>query len=146
MKQYENGAIDSDSSEEEEKAVDETPADDSPSKAPQVIARKKTKEEIDAEKQAKKELKKKNSEKVKKIWRSHSKEIFPDNFEQMDDAELSSKFIVIANMLSELFSKLEEKIIIVSNYTETLEIFEQLCRKRGYPFIRFDGKTNIGIR
>ena len=50
MKQYENGAIDSDSSEEEEKAVDETPADDSPSKAPQVIARKKTKEEIDAEK------------------------------------------------------------------------------------------------
>ena len=64
----------------------------------------------------------------------------------MDDAELSSKFILIGNMLRELWKSLDSKIIIVSNYTETLSIFESLCTKRRYPFIRFDGKTNIGIR
>jgi DNA repair and recombination RAD54-like protein len=49
-------------------------------------------------------------------------------------------------MLDKLFEKLEEKIIVVSNYTETLDIFQKMCIKKNYPFVRFDGKTNIAIR
>ena len=107
---------------------------------------KKSKEQIVAEKKAKKELKDANSAKVAKIWRQSSKQIFPENFEQMDDADLSSKFVVIANLLKNMFKILEEKIIIVSNYCETLDIFEKLCRNKGYPMVRLDGKTNIAIR
>lgn len=49
-------------------------------------------------------------------------------------------------MMAQMWKKLDEKLIIVSNYTETLTIFENLCIKRGYPFIRFDGKTKISSR
>ena len=48
-------------------------------------------------------------------------------------------------MLSQMWENIEEKIIIVSNYCETLDIIQSLCNKRGYPCIRFDGKTNIGV-
>lgn len=105
---------------------------------------KKTKEELLEESKLKKELKAKNSAKIKKIWAVNSRDIFPENFEEIDDTNLSSKFILIGNMLEKLWVKLEEKIIIVSNYCETLDILQNLCNLRGYPFIRFDGKTNIG--
>ena len=35
---------------------------------------------------------------------------------------------------------------MVSNYCETLTIFENVCAKRKWPFIKFDGKTPISIR
>jgi DNA repair and recombination RAD54-like protein len=98
------------------------------------------------EKKAKRELKAKNSAKVKRIWKNSSMALFPENYDQLDESTLSSKFIVIGDMMTELFKRLEEKIIIVSNYTETLTIFEDMCKKRNYPYVRFDGKTNIGQR
>lgn len=45
-----------------------------------------------------------------------------------------------------MYTNLEEKIIIVSNYVESLTIFENLCRKKRYPFVRFDGTTKISTR
>lgn len=38
------------------------------------------------------------------------------------------------------------RIVLVSNYTQTLDLFAQLCRERGYPFLRLDGSTTIGKR
>ena len=145
MKNAADGYEDDETTDEEIETLPKKEEAKDPNGPPAPI-KKKSKEEIQAEKAAKRELKKKNSEKVKKIWHKHSKEIFPPDFESHDDASLSSKFIIIANMLEQLFVNLEEKIIIVSNYTETLSIFENLCRKRGYPYIKFDGKTNISIR
>ena len=80
---------------------------------------------------------------MKKIWKKNAKEVFPENFESIPDSELSSKFVLLSNMMAELFKKLDEKIILVSNYVETLDIFESVCREKRYPFIRFDGKTKI---
>lgn len=107
---------------------------------------KKTKEQIEEEKRIKRELKDKNSAKIKKIWRTNTRDIFPENFDQIDDLKMSTKFILIDNMLREMWKILEEKVVLVSNYCETLDILEDLCKKKKYPFIRFDGKTNIGIR
>ena len=106
----------------------------------------KSKEQIEEDKRLKKELKAYNANKVKRIWTEESKKIFPDNFDQIDDVELSPKFLIIGNMLKKLWEDISQKIVLVSNYCETLDIFENLCKQRSYPFIRFDGKTNISTR
>ncbi|KAI8453075.1 SNF2 family N-terminal domain-containing protein [Phakopsora pachyrhizi] len=58
-----------------------------------------------------------------------------------DDVELSGKLIALAEFLSVLRKKNEEKIIVVSNYTKTLDIIETHCRVKRYSFCRLDGKT-----
>jgi len=39
-----------------------------------------------------------------------------------------------------------ERIVIVSNATQTLDLFVALCRQRSYPFLRLDGSTSISKR
>eukprot|EP00887_Chlorella_sp_A99_P002466 scaffold10.g2466.t1 len=59
---------------------------------------------------------------------------------------LSGKFAVVARMLEILRACTRDRIVIVSNYTQTLDLFAQLCRDRRYPCLRLDGSTTIGKR
>ncbi|PSC67651.1 DNA repair and recombination RAD54 [Micractinium conductrix] len=59
---------------------------------------------------------------------------------------LSGKFAVLAGMLELLRTCTKDRIVIVSNYTQTLDLVSQLCRDRGYPFVRLDGTTSIKKR
>lgn len=34
----------------------------------------------------------------------------------------------------------------MSNYTQTLDLFGQLCRERNYPVLRLDGSTSVSKR
>jgi DNA repair and recombination RAD54-like protein len=54
----------------------------------------------------------------------------------------SGKFLLIANMLSIMRKETTDRIVIVSNYTQTLDVFELLCNEEKYPFVRLDGSTN----
>ncbi|KAL8151353.1 hypothetical protein V2J09_021161 [Rumex salicifolius] len=60
--------------------------------------------------------------------------------------ELSGKMHVLACLLAHLRKKTDDRIVLVSNYTQTLDLFAQLCRERRYPFLRLDGTISIGKR
>lgn len=107
---------------------------------------KKNKEQLAEEMRLKKALRAKNSQKIKKIWANESLSLFPKNFESSPNHELSTKFTIASQMLDVLWESLEEKIIIVSNYCETLDIMESICLEKKWPSMRFDGKTKIAER
>ncbi|GAB4853963.1 DNA-dependent ATPase protein rad54 [Ancistrocladus abbreviatus] len=60
--------------------------------------------------------------------------------------ELSGKMQVLARLLEHLRQRTDDRIVLVSNYTQTLDLFAQLCRERRYPFLRLDGTTSISRR
>ena len=58
----------------------------------------------------------------------------------------SGKFAVVARMLALLRSQTKDRVVLVSNFTQTLDLFSALCRERGYPCLRLDGSTSIAKR
>ncbi|KAK9054583.1 hypothetical protein SSX86_025662 [Deinandra increscens subsp. villosa] len=60
--------------------------------------------------------------------------------------ELSGKMHVLARLLGHLRKRTDDRIVLVSNYTQTLDLIVQLCRERRYPFLRLDGSTSISKR
>ena len=62
------------------------------------------------------------------------------------NAEFSGKFLLLANMLDVMRRETDERIVIVSNYTQTLDLFSMLCDERDYPYVRLDGGTNAKKR
>lgn len=53
---------------------------------------------------------------------------------------------VLARLLAHLRQRTNDRIVLVSNYTQTLDLFAQLCRERRYPHLRLDGSTSISKR
>ncbi|XP_034942944.1 DNA repair and recombination protein RAD54-like [Chelonus insularis] len=60
--------------------------------------------------------------------------------------ELSGKLMVLDFLLASIKSTTNDKIVLVSNYTQTLDLFEKLCRKRTYRYVRLDGTMTIKKR
>ena len=58
----------------------------------------------------------------------------------------SGKFAVLARMLDNLRRETKDRIVIISNYTQTLDLIGQMCRERRYPYVRLDGSTSISKR
>lgn len=60
--------------------------------------------------------------------------------------ELSGKFLVLDCMLALIKTTTSDKVVLVSNYTQTLDLCEKLFRQRGYLFVRLDGTMSIKKR
>ncbi|CAD7701124.1 unnamed protein product [Ostreobium quekettii] len=60
--------------------------------------------------------------------------------------ELSGKMGLLARMLDFLHRGTSDRIVVVSNYTQTLDLIAALCRDRKYPHLRLDGSTSIAKR
>ncbi|KAF4225352.1 hypothetical protein CNMCM6805_008597 [Aspergillus fumigatiaffinis] len=58
----------------------------------------------------------------------------------------SGKMMVLDRMLARIRQDTNDKIVLISNYTQTLDLFERLCRSRGYGSLRLDGTMNINKR
>ncbi|KAF4591494.1 DNA repair protein rhp54 [Ophiocordyceps camponoti-floridani] len=60
--------------------------------------------------------------------------------------EYSGKMQVLDRMLARIRQDTNDKIVLISNYTSTLDLFERLCRSRQYPCLRLDGTMNVNKR
>ncbi|KAK3376033.1 DNA repair protein rhp54 [Lasiosphaeria ovina] len=58
----------------------------------------------------------------------------------------SGKMQVLDRMLAKIRSESNDKIVLISNYTSTLDLFEKLCRSRAYGCLRLDGTMNVSKR
>ncbi|KAM3413664.1 hypothetical protein BST61_g10357 [Cercospora zeina] len=83
-----------------------------------------------------------------------SEDYFPEDFVPKDlrgrDREVkpyySGKMQVLDRMLARIRSDSNDKIVLISNYTQTLDVFEKLCRNRAYGCLRLDGTMNVNKR
>ncbi|GAA5946252.1 hypothetical protein JCM3765_000170 [Sporobolomyces pararoseus] len=87
---------------------------------------------------AKSDLEKKGDE---SIFQPELTDLFPTDI-SYTDFRLSAKLIALGAMLKQLHEETDEKIVVVSNFTQTLDIVERHCKKLKYPFCRLDGKTD----
>lgn len=58
----------------------------------------------------------------------------------------SGKMQVLDRMLARIRQDTNDKIVLISNYTQTLDVFEKLCRSRSYGCLRLDGTMNVSKR
>jgi len=58
----------------------------------------------------------------------------------------SGKMQVLDRMLARIRADTNDKIVLISNYTSTLDLFDRLCRERGYGSLRLDGTMNVNKR
>ncbi|XP_053672197.1 DNA repair and recombination protein RAD54-like [Anopheles nili] len=73
--------------------------------------------------------------------------ILPANYNPRElRPELGAKLMLLDCMLASIKANSTDKIVLVSNYTQTLDLFEKLCRKRGYGYVRLDGTMTIKKR
>ncbi|KAJ8279404.1 hypothetical protein COCON_G00064700 [Conger conger] len=74
-------------------------------------------------------------------------ELFPTGYStKAVEPQLSGKMLVLDYILAMTRSTTSDKVVLVSNYTQTLDLFEKLCRSRRYLYVRLDGTMSIKKR
>lgn len=58
----------------------------------------------------------------------------------------SGKFLVLARMLARIREDTDDKIVLISNYTQTLDMIENMCRANRYGCLRLDGSMAVAKR
>ncbi|XP_034270891.1 DNA repair and recombination protein RAD54-like [Pantherophis guttatus] len=74
-------------------------------------------------------------------------QLFPSGYSvKALEPQLSGKMLVLDYILAVTRSTSDDKVVLVSNYTQTLDLFEKLCRSRRYLYVRLDGTMSIKKR
>jgi DNA repair and recombination protein RAD54B len=59
---------------------------------------------------------------------------------------VSTKLAFLELLLQRVSESEDEKVVLVSNYTTTLDLMERLLTSKGYPYLRLDGQTPVAKR
>uniref|UniRef100_A0A8C5D3V1 DNA repair and recombination protein RAD54-like n=1 Tax=Gouania willdenowi TaxID=441366 RepID=A0A8C5D3V1_GOUWI len=74
-------------------------------------------------------------------------DLFPSGYcPKAVEPQLSGKMLVLDYLLAMTRTTTSDKVVLVSNYTQTLDLFEKLCRSRRYQYVRLDGTMSIKKR
>jgi len=68
-------------------------------------------------------------------------EMLPAGLSKLYHNSVSSKIRLLDNLLQEIHRETDEKVVIVSNYTSTLNLIEQLLSSTGLTYLRLDGSV-----
>ncbi len=68
------------------------------------------------------------------------------NLLSINESIFLGKMIVLDYLLAVIKATTNDRVVLVSNYTQTLDIFEKLCQQRRYQFVRLDGSMSIKKR
>ncbi|NWQ69161.1 RA54B protein, partial [Neopipo cinnamomea] len=69
----------------------------------------------------------------------------PDTFSETDSGKLQVLVKLLA-AIRELNSSERQVVVLVSNYTQTLNILQEMCKHYGYSYTRLDGNTPVSQR
>ena len=73
--------------------------------------------------------------------------LVPDGFSfKTRLSEYSGKMTLLENMLKQIKSETTDKIVLISNYTTTLDVISSLCEAKGWAHCRLDGTMTINKR
>ncbi|WRT64040.1 uncharacterized protein IL334_000967 [Kwoniella shivajii] len=59
----------------------------------------------------------------------------------INDVNTSGKMLFLDKMLHSIYQDTTEKVVVVSNWTSTLSLIQDMCKIKKYPFLRLDGST-----
>ncbi|XP_047455730.1 DNA repair and recombination protein RAD54B [Mugil cephalus] len=75
-------------------------------------------------------------------------DLFPESYHSggLDSAD-SGKLLVLSDLLTTIRQlSPSDRVVVVSNYTQTLDLLQDLCVHMGFTFCRLDGQTPTGQR
>jgi SNF2 family DNA or RNA helicase len=73
--------------------------------------------------------------------------VFPEGYSSdAESPQLSGKLHFLDRLLQEIRKKGKDKIVLISNFTETLEIVGNLLRERKIEYYQLDGSTEVKKR
>jgi len=73
---------------------------------------------------------------------ANTENLFPQDFdENVYQPHYSGKMQVLDHLLNEIHKKTDDKVVLISNSTKMLDLFEKMCQHYKYPFMRLDGQT-----
>ncbi|MBW0478472.1 hypothetical protein O181_018187 [Austropuccinia psidii MF-1] len=80
-----------------------------------------------------------------------SEKYFPEGYRSKDPRaqsrpDLSGKMIVLERFLHKIRTETTDKIVLISNFTQTLDVIEKMCRERRWGSLRLDGTMQITKR
>ncbi|KAF9467257.1 SNF2 family N-terminal domain-containing protein [Collybia nuda] len=82
---------------------------------------------------------------IQKVAMDEALKLLPERA-QIGDVSLSGKLTALSELLHMIRSTTEEKCVLVSHYTSTLNILEAYCRQKAYSYYRLDGQTPASKR
>ncbi|KAJ7928623.1 SNF2 family N-terminal domain-containing protein [Mycena leptocephala] len=77
---------------------------------------------------------------IKRAGVDDALKLLPENA-QIEDMSLSGKLTALSKLLKAIYQNTEEKCVLVSHYTSTLNILEAYCKRKNYSYYRLDGQT-----
>lgn len=85
---------------------------------------------------------------------SGSRSLIPDDYESLEQGGrgreiqtwFGSKFAILERFLHKIHNETNDKIVVISNYTRTLDLIERMCRYKRFGSLRLDGTMTINKR